>query len=35
MKARQLIQKNNEVAAMYKAKKTGLREFEGQTGGQK
>ena len=35
MKAIQLIQENNDVAAMYKAKKAELREFEGQTGGQK
>lgn len=35
MKAIQLIQENNDVAAMYKAKKAELREMENQTGSQK
>ena len=35
MKAIKLIQENNDVAAMYKAKKAELRELEGQTGDQK
>ncbi len=35
MKAIQLIQENNDVAAMYKAKKAELREMENRTGSQK
>lgn len=35
MKAIQLIQENNDVAAMYKSKKAELRELEGQTSNQK
>ena len=35
MKAIRLIQENNDVAAMYKAKKAELREMENQTGSQK
>ena len=35
MKAIQLIQENNDVAAMYKAKKAELREMENQTSSQK